>query len=75
MSEFNQTIPYGVAEAGRPKTKYYPSRVTKKNVRGIPGMDLTIQATVNSPKTSRAVRRSMNGAFGKESLLSSEFNL
>jgi len=74
-----KTIPYGVVDAGKPEIKNYfdfrPSPVAKKKVKGIPGMDLTIKTTVVSPKTSRAIRRSVNGSFGKEKLLSSEFNL
>ena len=74
-----KTIPYGIVEAGKPEVKSYfdfrPTPVAQKKVKGIPGMDLTIKTTVVSPRTSRAVRRSVNGSFGKESLLSSEFNL
>jgi hypothetical protein len=81
MSEsFNavKTIPYGIVAAGKSNVNYLgfrPTPVTKKNVRGIPNMDLTIKATVNSPRTSRAIRRSMNGSFGKETLIKEEFNL
>ncbi len=80
MSKFNETrtIPYGVSSAGVSNIEYFsfrPTPVTKKNVKGVPGMDLTIRATVDSPRTSRAIRRSVNGSFGKENLLSSEFNL
>jgi hypothetical protein len=80
MSGSNETtIPYGITEAGKPEIKQYfafrPTPVAKKKVKGIPGMDLTIESTVVSPRTSRAIRRSVNGSFGKERLLSSEFNL
>lgn len=80
MQKFNSesTIPYGISSAGKPEVNYFdfrPTPIVKKNVRGIPGMDLTIQATVDSPRTSRAIRRSVNGSFGKEKLLLSEFNL
>ena len=80
MSKFSNevTAPFGVAEAGRAEVnylRYNPTPVTKKNVKGIPGMDLTIRTTVDSPRTSRAIRRSLNGAFGQEKLLLSEFNL
>ena len=80
MSRFSNetTMPFGVAEAGKSGVNYFvfrPTPVTKKNVKGIPGMDLTIKATVNSPRTSRAVRRALGGSFGKERLLSSEYNL
>jgi hypothetical protein len=77
MSEFENesTIPYGIISAGKSEGNYFPTPVTKKKVKGIPGMDLTIKKTVDSPRTSRAVRRSVNGAFGKERLLNSEFNL
>jgi hypothetical protein len=73
-----RTIPYGIVSAGRSDVNYFafrPTPVTKKRVKGIPGMDLTIMATVNSPRTSRAVRRSVDGSFGKNELLSSEFRL
>ena len=72
------TIPFDVVEAGKSKVIYFsfhPAQVTQKKVKGIPGMDLTIKATVNSPITSREVRRSLGGSFGKERLLSSEYNL
>jgi len=76
---FNEVkTPHGVVAAGRSKVNYFdfrPTPVTQKNVKGIPGMDLTIKATMNSPKTSRAIRRSVNGSFGKETLLSEEFQL
>ena len=76
---FNEsTIPFGVSNAGKPEVDYlcfHAAQVTKKKVKGIPGMDLTIKATVNSPRTSREVRKSVNGSFGKENLLSSEYNL
>ena len=77
MSKFsNETkMPRGVVGAGKPEVNYLsyrPTPVTKKNVKGIPGMDLTIKATVGSPRTSRAIRRAVNGAFGKETLLTSE---
>lgn len=80
MAEFSNEIqtPRGVVSAGRSAVNYFdfrPSPVTKKQVKGIPGMDLTIKTTVNSPRTSRAIRRSVNGSFGKEELLSTEFNL
>ncbi len=70
--------PRGVVGAGKPEINYLgyrPSSVTKKNVKGIPGMDLDIKATVSSPRTSRAIRRAVGGAFGKETLLKSENNL
>ena len=73
-----KTIPYGIVGAGSSEVQYFsfrPTPVTKKKVRGVPGMDLTIETTVDSPRTSRAIRRSVNGSFGKEKLLSSEFNL
>ena len=81
MHKFNNesTIPFGIVSAGKPEVKQYfafrPTPVTKKKVKGVPGMDLNIETTVVSPRTSRAIRRSLGGAFGKESLLSSEFNL
>jgi hypothetical protein len=80
MQEFSNetTIPYGVASAGKSDINYLcfrPTPVTTKKVKGIPGMDLTIRATVNSPRTSRAIRRAVGGSFGKESLLASEYNL
>lgn len=70
--------PHGVVAAGKSDVNYLsfrPTPVTKKNVKGIAGMDLTIQTTMNSPLTSRAIRRSLNGAFGKETLIKEEFNL
>ena len=73
-----QTTPYGVSAAGKPEVNYFdfrPTPVTKRNVKGVPGMDLSLKATVDSPRTSRAIRRSVNGSFGREKLLSSEFNL
>jgi len=74
-----ETVPVGTISAGNSEVKSYfsfrPTPVTTKKVKGIPGMDLTIRATVNSPRTSRAIRRAMNGSFGKNELLASEFNL
>jgi hypothetical protein len=79
MSEVIKTIPYGIVSAGKPEVKSYfdfrPTPVTKKKVKGIQEIGLTIKSTVNSPRTSRAIRRSVNGSFGKERLLASEFNL
>jgi hypothetical protein len=79
MSEVIKTIPYGIVNAGKPEVKNYfsfrPTPVTKKKVKGIQELGLTIKSTVNSPRTSRAIRRSVNGSFGKERLLASEFNL
>jgi hypothetical protein len=78
MSETIKTIPYGIVNAGKPEVNYFnfrPTPVTKKKVKGIQELGLTIKSTVNSPRTSRAIRRSVNGSFGKERLLASEFNL
>jgi hypothetical protein len=79
LKSFNEsTIPFGIVASGKSKVNYFdfrPTPVTKKNAKGIPGMDLTIKSTVNSPRTSRSIRRSLNGSFGRESLLTSEFNL
>jgi hypothetical protein len=72
------TIPYGIVGAGKSEVNYLsyrPTQVATKKVKGIPGMDLTIKTTVVSPRTSRAIRRSVNGSFGNERLLASEFNL
>lgn len=71
-------IPVGTVSAGNPGVRYFdfrPTRVTKSNVKGVPGMDLTVKATVSSPRTSRAIRRAVNGAFGKEKILKSENRL
>lgn len=70
--------PWGVVAAGKSDVVYFssrPSQVTKKNVKGIPEIGLTIKATVDSNRTRRAVRRSVGGAFGREKLLKLEFNL
>jgi hypothetical protein len=81
MQKFNSesTIPYGIVNAGKSEIKNYfsfrPTPVAKKKVKGVPGMDLTIKTTVDSPRTSRAIRRTLGGSFGKENLLASEFNL
>ena len=80
MSKFSNhgQRPFGVVGAGKPEVRYMdyrPTPVTKKNVKGIPGMDLDLKATVGSPRTSRAIRRAVCGAFGRESLLKSENNL
>lgn len=80
MSEVPNTteIPYGIVSAGKSKVNYLtyrPTSVTKKNVKGIPGMDLLLKATVDSPRTSREIRRALGGSFGREKLLSHEFNL
>ena len=77
MSSFSNEVkaPRGVIAAGKPEVNYLsyrPTPVTKKNVRGIPGMDLDLKATVSSPRTSRAIRRATNGAFGHEKVLKSE---
>ena len=73
-----ETVPVGTISAGKSNVNYFsfrPTPVTTKKVKGIPGMDLTIRATVNSPRTSRAIRRAVGGSFGKNELLASEFNL
>lgn len=70
--------PRGTVKAGKSDVVYFSARqtqVTKKNVKGIPEIGLTIKATVDSPRTRRAIRRALGGAFGKEKLLKSEFNL
>ena len=68
----------GVVGAGKTNVIYFSARqpkVTQKTIKGITSLGITIKATVDSPRTRRVIRRSVNGAFGKEKILKEEFQL